>query len=699
MKPEVFGRYLLLDRVAAGGMAEVWRAKVTGEDDFQRIMALKKILAHVAEDEDFITMFKDEAKITVQLQHSNIGQVYDFSKVGEVYYIAMEYISGKDLKTLWNYNRQRKTTMPIPFACHIVQKMADGLDYAHRKKDNFGTDLIIVHRDVSPQNVLISWDGEVKVIDFGIAKAANKAGRTQAGILKGKFGYMAPEQIRGLPLDGRADVFALGVVLYEMVTGERGFQAESDFSLLEMVRNVEIKPPTLVNSEVPPEVERIIFKALAKDRDDRYPYASDLSEDLQRYLLAAGKPPNRHDIGAYVRENFTVDYDKERLRLESYREVKAPPPPKEPEPEPSAPMPAAPPPPDPAMLAVQAAMGLDVTGTFAPSQAMNDPTQTNVQAPGNSQLPSNPVGQAVAGNSGVHVHIPSREATNPYAAGPGRSQTNTGIRGPMDRTNVTALAGNNNGGTGAAKAAVITVLVIAVLVGIGIGAYFMFFGKDMGTLVVNVNGPKTANVRLDGTMKGVAKPSLTLSEVPAGAHILVIEKEGWHSFTTELVIKGKQLMNVAAKLKPVKKDAGKLKVKSDPPGADIILDGEVTEKVTPAMLDVVPGIPHKVELKLKDYHSESKDDITLEESGKKEISLTLKPLFVKIRLRSEPEGASVKSGSKDLGETPYVFKHNPADGYPKITFSKSGCEAKTTSIPFDEKLAEQDGPLIRLTCD
>jgi serine/threonine protein kinase len=694
MKPEMFGRYLLLDRVAAGGMAEVWRAKVTGEDDFQRIVALKKILAHVAEDEDFITMFKDEAKITVQLQHSNIGQVYDFSKVGEVFYIAMEYISGKDLKTLWNYNRQRKTTIPIPMACHIVQKMADGLDYAHRKKDNFGTDLVIVHRDVSPQNVLISWDGEVKVIDFGIAKAANKAGRTQAGILKGKFGYMAPEQIRGLPLDGRADVFALGVVLYEMVTGERGFQAESDFSLLEMVRNVEIKPPTLVNSEVPPEVERIIFKALAKDRDDRYRWASDLSEDLQRYLLNAGKPPNRHDLGAYIRENFTVDYDKERLRLESYREVKPPPPPKEPEPPPPEPAAPQPPPPDPAMLAVQAAMNFDNTGAFANPQGENDPTQTHVAMP-TSNLPSNPVGQPVGqvapggSNPGVHVHVPRRDPTGGI--------TNTGIRMPMERTSATQTMPDKPGG-GALKAAVMAVVILAVLSGIGVGAYFALFAKAAGTLVVNVDGPKQASVRLDGVMKGVAKPSLTIPEVAEGAHILVIEQEGWHSDSKEFVIKGKQLLKIPAKLKPVKKEPGRLKVSSEPPGGEIILDGEVTKKMTPAVLEVLPGVPHKVEVKMKDYHTAEKNDLTLEEAGKKEISLTLKPIYVKIKLRTEPEGAQVKAGTKELGETPFVYKHNPKDGYPKITFTKSGCEEKTTSIPFDENLAEQDGPLIRLTC-
>src|SRR5690606_16855489 len=162
MKATWFGRYLLLDRVAAGGMAEVWRAKITGESGFQRIIAVKKILPHVSEDPDFIAMFTDEANITVQLQHPNIGQVYEFSKLDDIYFIAMEYISGKDVKTVWSHMRQRKTVIPPALSCYIVQKMAEGLAYAHNKRDNFGNPLGIVHRDISPQNVLLSWDGEVK---------------------------------------------------------------------------------------------------------------------------------------------------------------------------------------------------------------------------------------------------------------------------------------------------------------------------------------------------------------------------------------------------------------------------------------------------------------------------------------------------------------------------------------------------------
>src|SRR5204862_2142381 len=184
--------------------------------------------------------------------------------------IAMEFIWGKDLLQIQNRLRKQKRQMPAAMACFVIAKVCDGLDYAHRKKDAMGRPLEIVHRDCSPQNVLISYEGEVKLIDFGIAKAASRSSRTMAGVLKGKFGYMSPEQVRGLPLDRRSDIFALGTMLYECLTGERLFQGETDFSTLEKVRNVDIRPPRDLNPNIPEAVEKVILKALAKDVEDRY---------------------------------------------------------------------------------------------------------------------------------------------------------------------------------------------------------------------------------------------------------------------------------------------------------------------------------------------------------------------------------------------------------------------------------------------
>jgi eukaryotic-like serine/threonine-protein kinase len=323
-QPIPFGRYLLLDRINIGGMAEVWRGKVFGAGGFERLVAIKRILPNIAEDEEFISMFQDEAKISVQLTHANICQIYELNRIGPSLYIAMEYVPGKDLRSIFERARKKGEPPPVPLVCYVIGKLCEGLDYAHRKKDQHGRDLNVVHRDVSPQNVLISFEGEVKVIDFGIAKAAGKVTKTQAGILKGKFGYMSPEQIRGLPLDRRSDVFAIGVCLYELLTGERLFVGESDFQVLEKVRKAEALPPSTYNRKIPEALERIVLKALAKDPGDRFQYASELADELQRFLITSDSIFSRKDLMQYMKSTFAEEVERERARMAEYADIKAP---------------------------------------------------------------------------------------------------------------------------------------------------------------------------------------------------------------------------------------------------------------------------------------------------------------------------------------------------------------------------------------
>jgi serine/threonine protein kinase len=306
-KPIPFGKYYLLERINVGGMAEVFKAKTVGVEGFERIVALKRILPSIAEDEEFITMFIDEAKIAVQLQHANIAQIFDLGKVDDSYFIALEYVNGRDLRGIFDDLRKQGQVMPMPQVCHLIMQLCEGLDYAHNKRDAQGRDLNLVHRDVSPQNVLIGYEGEVKLIDFGIAKAAGKASKTQAGILKGKFGYMSPEQVRGLPIDRRSDIFALGIVLYEMLTSERLFIGESDFSTLEKVRNVEIIPPSSFNADIPEKLERIVLKALEKNVEDRYQNAIDLHDDLQMFMHSVGQFASRKDLSAWMKRAFSEE--------------------------------------------------------------------------------------------------------------------------------------------------------------------------------------------------------------------------------------------------------------------------------------------------------------------------------------------------------------------------------------------------------
>ncbi|MEM6367011.1 MAG: serine/threonine-protein kinase [Myxococcota bacterium] len=338
--PETFGPFLLLDRINVGGMAEVFRGKAQGVAGFERLVALKRILPSVSQDPDFIEMFVDEAKIAVQLQHANIAQTYDLGEVAGQYYIAMEYVSGVDVKTLWSRARQRKRLLPIPMSLHIVQKMCEGLDFAHRKADETGRKIGLVHRDVSPHNVLCSFDGEIKVIDFGIAKVQNKVSKTQAGALKGKFGYMSPEQVRGLEPDHRVDVFACGIVLYELLVGRRMFRGNSEFSILEKVRNVDFVPPTEINTQLDPDLAAIIMKALAKDKEDRWEWASDMAKAIQDHAYATGQLFQRADLVRYLSTHFAEEKEAERERLQRYRQLSVPG--TQAESSPSPPQPAAP---------------------------------------------------------------------------------------------------------------------------------------------------------------------------------------------------------------------------------------------------------------------------------------------------------------------------------------------------------------------
>ena len=296
-----FGRYELLERISAGGMAEVFRATDKAKN---HIVALKRILPQIAEDEEFVQMFEDEARIASQLEHPHIARMLDFGRIDDSYYIAFEYVNGRDLRALFDRCVRMGEFPPLPFLLYTFARIGEGLAYAHARRDDNGQPQSIVHRDVSPQNIMVSFDGDVKLIDFGIAKAAGKLSRTQVGTLKGKFGYMAPEQIRGTEIDHRTDLFSLGICMWELLTLERLFYAENELLVLEKVRSATIAPPSTKNRDVPPELDRIVLKALAKDVRERYGAAKDVYRDLDKLAKSIEGTATREDIARYMRRAF-----------------------------------------------------------------------------------------------------------------------------------------------------------------------------------------------------------------------------------------------------------------------------------------------------------------------------------------------------------------------------------------------------------
>ncbi|QSQ27875.1 serine/threonine protein kinase [Pyxidicoccus parkwayensis] len=284
MNPQSFGKYQLLKKLATGGMAEVWLARQMGIEGFQKNLVVKRILPHLAEDREFVEMFRNEALIAARFNHPNIAQVYEFGEANGTYYIAMEFIHGEDLGRVMRKAASSGQWVARPLAIRIVAAACEGLHYAHSRTDDAGRPLRVVHRDISPQNILISFDGSVKLVDFGIAKAADQASLTKSGAIKGKFAYMAPEQAAGKPLDGRADIFAIGLVLYELLTGVRPLKRDSELATLQAAMECAINPPSQV-ADVPEEMDPVVMRAIAKNADDRYRDARQFQMALEEILV------------------------------------------------------------------------------------------------------------------------------------------------------------------------------------------------------------------------------------------------------------------------------------------------------------------------------------------------------------------------------------------------------------------------------
>ena len=284
MSTQAFGKYQLIKKLATGGMAEVWLARQTGIEGFNRHVVVKRILPHLAEDPEFVQMFLNEAKIASRFNHPNIAQIYDLGSENGSYFIAMEFIHGEDLGKVMRRAWSSGQWVARHIALRIVADTCQGLYYAHTRTDDQGRALKVVHRDISPQNILISFDGAVKVVDFGIAKAADQVSLTRSGAIKGKFAYMAPEQAGGKAIDGRADIFALGLVLYELVTGVRPLKRESELATLQAALDGRIEAPSLV-AEVPAEIDAVVMRALARSPDDRYRDAREFHTAIEQYLV------------------------------------------------------------------------------------------------------------------------------------------------------------------------------------------------------------------------------------------------------------------------------------------------------------------------------------------------------------------------------------------------------------------------------
>ncbi|MFC1610562.1 serine/threonine protein kinase [Myxococcota bacterium] len=303
--PERFGDYLLLEHINTGGMAEVFKAVAYGIEGFEKIIAIKRVLQHLAEDDTFFKAFVDEARIAVELTHRHIIQIFELGQTDGQCYIAMEYLHGRDLRQLLADLRAQTERLPFAHSAFVAMCVCSALDHAHKKRTSSGDPLNIVHRDVTPHNILIGFDGDVKVTDFGIAKTAMRlTTKTQDGLVKGKLPYLSPEQVRGLELDHRSDLFGVGLVLYEMVTGCRQFTASRSHDILQQIREGDITWPSKVAPDVPPRLEAIVLRALSPNRDRRYACADEMLEDLRQFLRQQDAVVSEREIAAFMDRTY-----------------------------------------------------------------------------------------------------------------------------------------------------------------------------------------------------------------------------------------------------------------------------------------------------------------------------------------------------------------------------------------------------------
>jgi eukaryotic-like serine/threonine-protein kinase len=308
-RAQQLGRYHLLDRIAFGGMAEIYRAKTFDSNGQPHMVAVKRVLAHLAEDDDFIQMIVDEAKIASVLRHPSIARVYEFARAHGEYFIAMEYVDGKDMRTVLERCRQKKRPVPPEHAAHVAAEIAGGLHTAHSAVDQRGRPLRIIHRDVSPSNIIVSYSGEVKLCDFGIAKATLSQVTTKTGVIKGKVKYMSPEQALGRKLDHRSDVFSLGSCLYEMLTRVPPFTASNEPDLLIKVRDAKYRPVAELAPGTPADLEAITDRCLTRSRANRYQTAAEADADLRAFLRKYMPNYSRSNLGRYVRKMFAQEID------------------------------------------------------------------------------------------------------------------------------------------------------------------------------------------------------------------------------------------------------------------------------------------------------------------------------------------------------------------------------------------------------
>lgn len=544
-EPKQFGKYYLIEKIAVGGMAEIYKAKTFGVDGFEKLLAIKRILPHCAADKDFITMLIDEAKLTVSLSHANIVQVYDLGKIGDDYFISMEYIHGINLRDIMYRCRETQRPIPPEISVYIIAEVCKGLDYAHRKSDAQGQPLNIIHRDISPQNILLSYEGEVKIVDFGIAKAAMNISHTMAGILKGKIAYMSPEQALGKAIDNRTDIFSAGILLYEMLSNSKLYTGESQFEVLKKIRTTKIEEEKLPGT-IPQPLKWVVAKALAYKSDDRFQNAGDLQIELTKFLYSTYLDFSPRKLAAFIKELFSSELKEEQMRRA--RET---------------------------ALESQTA-SLSVAEGAKQMEIVHRETSVTPIEP-------RPPETAIETMLTPAAAVEEKEATTERK----RMAKKKPARWPKLALSLAILAAVVYGTTHFIPSA-------------------RFWERKpvpeaaeaIGTIDVTSN-PDGAKVLLNGEDTGLTTPATIKSLMLNTPYVVRLEKDEFKPVERRLKLSSAQPVPIELELQ---KMAGVMDISSEPTGANISIDGKATGKTTPATIEDIPLLTdHRIKLTKQDF--------------------------------------------------------------------------------------------------
>jgi serine/threonine protein kinase len=664
------GKYELLKQLAVGGMAEIYLARQTGPEGFSKLVVIKRILPGLVAQERFIDMFLDEARVAASFNHPNIVQIFDLNRENDNFFIAMEYIHGEDMKTVVRRCAQLHQRIPIEHVVKIMSGVLDGLHYAHHQVNLDGNRVGIVHRDISPHNIIVSFEGAIKIVDFGIAKARNEISTTLPGRVKGKHAFMSPEQVRGEELDGRSDVFAVGIVMYELLTWSRLFKRKQNIETLKAVTEAPVRRPSRLNPRISPELERIVLKALDRNLSSRYQSAQEMQMDLEEYLHNSGLRSNPILMTKFMVELFAdkLEAREKALNAAHVRNLEG------------------------AVLAPDSSRSPDLVA-FLDHFFPDAGKKKNKMAIDSHQMDSTPVTMESSVPDFSETSKPQNAENSLFPTPLPRQPTPLPPLPPSSASAVDLMealpASSLPGGSesfqdasssyldeldpmGTRKGKWIKILIGLILLGCLGGLLYTFKNrhqpKDVAPefgLIRITSLPSGADVFFDGQRKTEHTPLEIDLVKPGESHRIKVTLPGlppWESEvtladTTKPLLVNAVLSKAAAKKarmmgKPIiagmqGQGTGNINVGSNPEGALIFLDGVFTGKKTPTLLKGIPGgLDHVILLEMKG-RAPAYERLHLDAGGSQELKMDLPAKAemhtgrIKIRFESNPENAKI----------------------------------------------------------